>query len=439
MPTAADLRRQKLIAERNVLLMEKKVVLAEAERRSLDARIAADRAKAIRTANPDESARAAAKAERVMAVAKAECDLLETQQVLDAARGAVVKGDTAKEKAVTDAEAKLAAAQKAAETTRANLKNDDGKYSSLGAIYPETSSGRRLALARWIVRTDNPRTARVAVNHVWLRHFGEAIVPTVANFGLNGRRPSHPELLDWLASELVAKQWSLKQIHRQLVTSAAYAMSSTEGDSDSDNLKRDRDNHFLWRMNSHRLESEVVRDSVLYVAGELDLTFGGPELPETAGLDSHRRSLYFRSTPNEKMQFLELFDQANPNECYRRQESVVPQQSLALFNSSLSLDMARKLAKALAQSHSVTGSAEDFDRFVAAGYEQILSRAPTETESAACRRFRDRHTALLQNSPSGAFPAANPQVIPAAKEPLERMAENLIHVLLNHNDFVTVR
>jgi hypothetical protein len=279
----------------------------------------------------------------------------------------------------------------------------------------------------------------VAVNHIWLRHFGEAIVPTVANFGLNGRRPSHAELLDWLASEFVEENWSMKQIHRQLVTSAAFAMTSTEGDSASENLKRDRENRFVWRMNSRRLESEAIRDSVLFVAGELDLTNGGPELPESVGLNSRRRSLYFRSTPNEKMAFLELFDQANPNECYRRQESVVPQQSLALFNSSISLDMARKLAKILATEHPPSGSLDEFDRFVAAAYERILSRSPTESEAAACRRFRDRHVALLQNSPQEKFPAANPQVIPASQQPLERAAENLIHVLLNHNDFVTIR
>ncbi len=437
--TLADLERQKQLAERAVLLAEKQGVVARAEGTSLEARIAADRAKVVTASNSDELAQAAGKAERSVAVAKSEYELLQAEQALEVARNAPAKDDATKQKAVADAETKLTAAQKEAEAARANLAKTDGKYAPLGAIYPSTSSGRRLALARWIANPENPRTSRIAVNHIWLRHFGEALVPTVANFGLNGRQPSHPELLDWLASELVDGHWSMKQLHRKLVTSATYRLASTEGPTDAVNLARDRENRWLWRMNSHRAESEVIRDSVLYVSGELDLAFGGPELPESAGLDSRRRSLYFRSTPNEKMAFLELFDQANPNECYRRQESVVPQQSLALFNSSVSLDAARKLATSIAADYPVSGPQADFARFIEAAYERILARSPRPAEIAACRHFLERHITLIQNSPRGAFPAANPRVTPAATQPLERATENLVHVLLNHNDFVTVR
>jgi hypothetical protein len=319
------------------------------------------------------------------------------------------------------------------------LAKNDIQYTSLGPIYPKVSTGRRLALARWIASPANPRTSRVAVNHIWLRHFGEGLVPTVANFGLNGRQPSHPELLDWLASEFVENQWSMKGLHRQMVLSAGYRLTSSEGESDSANLIGDPNNRWLWRMNSRRVESEVVRDSALYVAGELDLSMGGAEIPESTGLESRRRSMYFRSTPNERMMFLELFDQANPNECYRRQESIVPQQSLALFNSSLSLEMARKLARIIPAENPGCEPTENVDGFIVAAFERVLNRVPTADESAACRRFMDRHVQLLQGSPKGAFPAANPGILANAPLPAHRAAENLVHVLLNHNDFVTVR
>lgn len=437
-PTKDSLEKGRLAAENAVVLLEKQFAIAQMEVAALESRIAADRSKATAAANAAELAKAASKSERHVTVAKADFELQLAEQALSNARVVATGNSEIQKKALADAETKAASAKQALETARAALEKDDATYTSLGPIYPAVSSGRRSALARWIASSNNPRTSRVAVNHVWLRHFGEGVVPTVANFGLNGRPPSHPELLDWLASEFVDHGWSMKQLHRQLVTSATYCMSSS-APSDSSNQSHDPENRWLWRMNTRRVESEVVRDSVLYVAGELDLTFGGAELPESAGLESHRRSLYFRSTPNEKMTFLELFDQANPNECYRRQESVVPQQSLALFNSSLSLDMARRLAKAIAIDAPISGQHADPDRFIQIAFEQILSRSPSESERVACRRFFDRHTQLVQGSSQNAFPAANPNVTPSSESPLERAAANLVHVLLNHNDFVTVR
>src|SRR5262249_22372212 len=141
--------------------------------------------------------------------------------------------------------------------------------------YPATSTGRRIALARWIADTQNPLTARVAVNHVWLRHFGKPLVPTVFDFGKNGKPPSHPALLDWLAAEFMESKWSMKSVHRLMVTSSAYRMEST---TDTANAGIDEDNRWLWRMNARRMEAEIIRDSVLAVAGRLDRTFGGAEL-----------------------------------------------------------------------------------------------------------------------------------------------------------------
>src|SRR5262249_15159488 len=162
-------------------------------------------------------------------------------------------------------------------------------YTPLVKLDPATSTGRRLALARWIADRNNPLTARVAVNHVWMRHFGRPLVPTVANFGLNGQTPTHPELLDWLAVEFAEGGWSMKKPHRLIVTSDAYRLSSR---SDGPAAKADPDNRYLWRANPRRMEGEAVRDSLLAVAGQLDLTMGGPILDEKLGLTSRRRSVY---------------------------------------------------------------------------------------------------------------------------------------------------
>jgi hypothetical protein len=156
---------------------------------------------------------------------------------------------------------------------------------------PPTSTGRRLALARWIADRNNPLTARVAVNHVWLRHFGKPLVPTVANFGLGGKPPTHPELLDWLTMHFADDGWSMKKLHRLVVTSHTYRLGSQ---TVAESQKKDPENRWLWRMEPRRMEAEVVRDSLLAAAGDLDRTIGGPPLDEKLGQTSHRRSLYFR-------------------------------------------------------------------------------------------------------------------------------------------------
>ena len=167
----------------------------------------------------------------------------------------------------------------------------DGSYTQFKATYPATSTGRRTALARWLINRRNPRTARVAVNHIWGRHFGKPLVASTSNFGLSGKPPTHPKLLDWLATELMEKGWRMKHLHRLIVTSAAYRQSSVPGSQAS--LRADAENRHLWRMNSRRMEAELVRDSMLAAARELDLTMGGPELADNLGQTSRRRSLYF--------------------------------------------------------------------------------------------------------------------------------------------------
>jgi hypothetical protein len=283
--------------------------------------------------------------------------------------------------------------------------------------YPQTSTGRRLAFARWIADTENPLTARVAMNHIWMRHFGQPIVPRVFDFGRNGQRPTHPALLDWLAAEFMDRGWSMKAMHKLIVTSNTYRLAST---SDPENLAIDRDNQYYWRMSSRRLEAELVRDNIFHVAGKLDLTMGGADIDHAQGLTLPRRSIYFRHAQEKQMEFLKIFDCAAVTECYQRKESVLPQQALALANSELTLTHSRIIAKSLTARHA------DPESFVRAAFMQVLARNPTPEEIAECTAF------LKEQSEKR---SATPQ---AADVPL-RARENLVHVLMNHHDFVTIR
>lgn len=318
-----------------------------------------------------------------------------------------------REKLKADAEAALA---KAEAEVKAEL--TVAYKPRMAATYPATSTGRRLAFARWLTNRDNPLTARVAANHLWLRHFGRGIVATPDDFGRSGARPSHPALLDWLAEELMANDWKMKPLHRLLVTSSTYRMSSTPDDA---NTALDLDNIYLWRMPSRRMEAELVRDNLFYVTGNLDLTMGGPEVDNAKGLTSQRRSLYLRLAAEKEVEFLKIFDGPSVTECYQRHPSVMPQQALALANSELSLAEARILAKRIAEQ---TG--EDAEAFVRQAFERVLARSATAEELAAC-------TAFLGGKEEGIQ-----QVSHAPADP-GRARERLILVLFNHNDFVTIR
>lgn len=417
-PDSIDaLQRRKRIADQALKVAESQFKLAEGEFASVTARLAADVEKYLHAESPriEQMAKLAATAEKRAAVLRAEAELVE------ATDSSVPPSDKQ-----TAAETALQQAQQAAELSSC-------EYTPLGEQFPRTSTGRRSALADWIASDSNPRTARVAANHLWGRHFGQPLVATPENFGLNGRQPTHPELLDWLATELIAHQWKMKPLHRQLVLSATYRMASELPPAAASPINTstiaDPDNRFLWRMNWRRMEAEVVRDSTLSVASRLDRSMGGPELPETEGEKNLRRSLYFRNTPNEKMLMLEVFDVADPNACYRRKESIVPHQSLAMMNSGLALDSARILATQLA----------DEDDFVTAAFAAVLSRSPTAEEADRCQAFLQQHAKRLQQTPRQPFPAGGSATQPAATDSFLRAKQNLIHVLLLHNDFVTIR
>ncbi len=340
-------------AQYAVALAKKRLKAAEAGLAAVEAKIAADTARFSRPplAGAEALIRIAARLDRKHASLEADRALLsaviEDHQATTAAEKQ--PGNAQAKSAAVVAQERLKKARDAAAAARKSRDDNRPGYRPLTPIYPETSTGRRLALARWMTDPKNPLTARVAVNQIWMRHFGTPLVPTVSDFGRNGTPPDLPGLLDWLALRLEDEGWRMKPIHRLIVTSAAYRMrSDSEGPNDP-NLSRDPANHFYWRMNPRRMEAEAVRDNLLYAAGNLDQKLGGPDIdPETA-MKSARRSVYFRHAKEKRAGFLRLFDSPNVLACYRRSESVMPQQALALANSSLSLEQARLLAKTIAQ------------------------------------------------------------------------------------------
>jgi hypothetical protein len=297
------------------------------------------------------------------------------------------------------------------------LESPAHKESDYPTSYSPISTGRRLALARWITARGNPLTARVAVNHVWMRHFGSPLVESVFDFGLRASQPEHAELLDFLASELMESGWSLKHLHRLIVTSQAYRRSSSSVGADDRCLQQDPTNKFYWRMNSRRMESQLLRDSLLAFADHLDGTFGGPVVNHQQ--QPPRRSLYLRHSLGDQDKFLEMFDNADVLACYRRSESIVPQQALAMTNSELSLEMAGRIADRI----SADLEKPDRDSFIAAVFQTLLARPATEEEAEECERFLaeiDRLSAQQEHDPS-------------------RGRARLVHAILNHNDFITIR
>jgi hypothetical protein len=271
------------------------------------------------------------------------------------------------------------------------------------------SSGRRLALARWIASPEHPLTARVAVNRVWQHHFGRGLVATPNDFGHNGEPPSHPQLLDWLADEFVRGGWSLKRLHKLVMTSEAYRRSSVADDEAAQT--KDPGNELLWRQSRRRLEAEPLRDSVLSIAGRLDPARGGPSFyPDLArevlaglsrpgegwgparGEQQDRRSIYAYAKRNLTDPLLEAFDRANPSlPIAVRPVTTVPSQALVLLNSGFMASMARSFAARIA----AEAGAEPAAR-VRRAYELALGRAPTDAEARIGLDYLARATADFQ-------------------------------------------
>jgi mono/diheme cytochrome c family protein len=238
----------------------------------------------------------------------------------------------------------------------------------------------RLELAERIASPQNPLTARVIVNRIWQHHFGQGLVRTPSNFGLQGDRPSHPELLDYLASRFVAEGWSMKKLHREMMLSSVYQLSTANA---AKNFEADPDNRMLWRFNKHRIDVEAMRDSLLFVAGKLDTKAGGS--PEKFGPEDYRRTVYSYVSRYKIDSVLGLFDFPSPQgTSEQRMETNVPLQRLFFMNS----DFVMSQAKALAGRVDGGSDAERIGKL----YELVYQRTPTAAEEQLALAFLQQST-----------------------------------------------
>jgi len=295
------------------------------------------------------------------------------------------------------------------------------------------STGRRTALANWLVNPANPLTGRVMVNRVWHHHFGEGIVATPGDFGVMGARPSNPQLLDWLTSRFIEEGWSLKRLHYLIVTSSAYRQSSLDR---SEARKADPSNRLLWRYPPQRAEAETIRDSALAVAGILNPAVGGPSvfppLPKGAvtpkggwdtsrnEADQNRRSVYIFVRRNDPYPMLNAIDFPDTHEsCPRRARTTTAPQALTLLNSQLAADWARHFANRLRRA-----AGDDRARQIEQGYLFAYSRLPDSTEKDAALTFLSRQTEVIRTESR-------------SHEPPEAAAlADFCLMLINSNEFV---
>ncbi|QDV33390.1 DUF1549 and DUF1553 domain-containing protein [Tautonia plasticadhaerens] len=352
----------------------------------------------------------------------------------------------------------------------ANMGAEAFEPASIGPVGGRT--GRRVALARWMTRADNPLTARVIVNRLWQHHLGRGIVASPSDFGVRGELPSHPGLLDWLASELVAGGWRLKPIHRLIVSSSTYRQASDPRRSVVDEpgeLSRlvdrarrqagdDPDNLLVSRVDRRRLEAESLRDALLAVTGELNPQMGGPGVrapippeveelifteaeevdlwPEDPDPSQHlRRSLYLHRKRNVRVPLFDAFDAPDTQtSCAVRDVSTHPLQSLILLNSRFAIDRAKALAGRLFE-EVPGGDADRVDR----AYRLVLARGPTGEESGRAIAFLEGQAELLRSRAAGDPPLASPVPGPEGIDPARAAAwVDFALAMLNRNEFVYV-
>jgi mono/diheme cytochrome c family protein len=294
------------------------------------------------------------------------------------------------------------------------------------------TSGRRLAFAEWLTQPDHPLTARVAVNYGWLHHFGEGLVATPENFGHTGAPPANPELLDWLATEFVARGWSLKALHRLVMTSSTYRQASAAGAAEAARARQvDPDNHLLWRQGLRRLEAEALRDAMLRTGGNLNPQMFGPPVPvqrqadgeviTTADAAGARRSVYLQVRRSQPLTLLQVFDQpVMETNCTRRSVSTVSSQALTVLNSDFVVRQG--------------------DLFAA----RALREAPADPAGQALRLAFGRPATSAERQELGAFldaqAARHAHAVPAPGEPeaRRRAVADLCQMLLSANEFAYV-
>jgi hypothetical protein len=341
--------------------------------------------------------------------------------------------------------------------------NPKQKLAPVGMSFPRVLVAKdveprsRVELAKWITQPDQPLTARVMVNRIWQHHFGQGIVGTPNDFGIRGERPSHPELLDWLACELVqptgdGRPWSLKRIHKLMVLSSTYRQAST-----ATAAKADPDNRLLSRMKRRRLEAEAIRDSILLASGTLNKQAGGPSVkvplepevydliftegepdglwPVTPDASQHmRRSIYVFNKRNVRLPYFEAFDQPDTlNSCAVRPVSTFAPQALILMNGPFVQHQGKSLAIKLVKE---TGT--DPTKLVAAIYRRTVGREPTDAERRLALEFLKEQTATIRDAEKAGRPLGLPNVpLPAGADPAAvRALADLCVVAFNSNEFV---
>jgi len=336
----------------------------------------------------------------------------------------------------------------------------DPKPASITAPSGLNSTGRRTALARILTDPQNPLTARVMVNRLWHYHFGRGIVGTPGDFGMQGERPTHPALLDWLSSELEnpksgvqslegseLQPWSLKHIHRLIMTSSTYRQSSAFNAAAG---KIDPDDKLLWRFPRRRLEGEVIRDASLAVSGLLNTRMGGPsifpELPPGMAArggwktsadeaERNRRSIYVIVKRNTRYPMFESFDMPDTHEsCPRRNVTTTPVQALTLLNSELSLRWAQEFAGRVIES-----AGDNLSREIETALRLAYSRFPDNAEKRMAQEFFQRHGSLLAERAATGEELALPPKLPKKYDPVRAATlVDLCHMLMNANEFVFI-
>jgi Protein of unknown function (DUF1553)/Protein of unknown function (DUF1549) len=315
----------------------------------------------------------------------------------------------------------------------------------------------RLDLAAWLTEPDHPLTARVFVNRIWQHHFGRGIVGTPNDFGLRGERPTHPELLDWLATEFVRSGWSVKHLQRLIVLSSTYSQASHVIPSEQAR-KVDPDNKLLWRMNRIRVESESLRDGILAAAGSLNRELGGPMVhtplepevydliftesepdglwPVTPDERQHmRRSIYLFAKRNVRLPLMEAFDQPDRlTPCAVRAVSTFAPQALILMNGPFARQQARVLAARL-----LTDSDADLDVAMELAYRRALGRPPRANEKLLARTFLADQTDSVRERLLARLMVSIPDGLPNGADPAVAVAlVDYCLVLFNSNEFLYV-